>query len=317
MATYPLIIAALTLVAWLLAITLFERRIQGSVSLQTFTFPGMLALYMAFWWSGESWTATASLAEIHQQFLSVIAVFLTTVWMISLLMKDTSIMDIAYPLTAAVPTMVIVAARGAWTPHELLCVILVCLWSCRLAGHIGMRNLPHGEDARYAAWRRRFGRNWWWWSFFQVFLLQGVLISMWSAPLMLAIDAPQRAAGWQHGLAVGLFVIGFYFQAVSDYQLEHFRKTRSSQGDILDSGLWALSRHPNYFGEALIWWSFGLLGLTHPWGWLGLAAPLYVTWFMSRGSATPMQERYLAKKKPGYDAYIARVPKFFPRLPPR
>jgi steroid 5-alpha reductase family enzyme len=81
---------------------------------------------------------------------------------------------------------------------------------------------------------------------------------------------------------------------------------------VLDQGLWRLSRHPNYFGESVVWWSFGALALVHPWGWLALACPAYVTWFMSVGSATPMQERYMAKTKPSYAAYMARVPTFFP-----
>jgi steroid 5-alpha reductase family enzyme len=255
-----------------------------------------------------------TLISTHQAFLAVIATFLTTVWLISLFAKDTSIMDIAYPLTAALPTLWIVWNQATWGPHEIICLSLVFLWATRLAGHIGLRNLPHGEDARYAAWRRRHGRHWWWWSLFQVFVLQGVMVSLWSIPLVFALDTPHPSLGWPHIIACGLFSIGFYFQAVSDHQLEQFRRTRTSPHAVLNTGLWALSRHPNYFGEALIWWSFGFLGLTHPWGWVGLLAPAYVTWFMSQGSATPMQERYLAKKKPGYDQYVATVPKFFPKL---
>jgi len=302
------------LVCWLLAIVFYERQVQKSFSIRNFTFPSVLALYLGFWAIAENRENLASLILVHQQFIAVIATFLTVIWVVSLITKDTSIMDIAYPLTAAVPTLWVIIDRGTWSAHEVICIALVSLWAIRLAGHIGIRNLPHGEDARYAAWRRRHGGHWWWWSFFQVFVLQGVLISLWSLPLIIGLDAADRSLGWPHLFAGMLFSVGFYFQAVSDYQLEQFRKTRKNRAAILNTGLWALSRHPNYCGEALIWWSFGLLGLTHSWGWVGLAAPAYVTWFMSRGSATPMQERYLAKRKPGYDQYVATVPKFFPKL---
>jgi steroid 5-alpha reductase family enzyme len=99
---------------------------------------------------------------------------------------------------------------------------------------------------------------------------------------------------------------------VGDLQLQRFKANRTDRLMVLDTGLWRLSRHPNYFGESVVWWSFGALGLMHPWGWLALACPLYVTWFMSAGSATPMQERYLARTKPTYADYMARVPAFFP-----
>ena len=179
--------------------------------------------------------------------------------------------------------------------------------------HLGLRNLSHGqEDGRYAAWRRRFGGQWWWWSFFHVFTLQGVMVWLWSIGLIAAVAAGPRALGWQHALAVALFAVGFYFQLVGDLQLDRFKKSRRDRSEVLDSGLWRLSRHPNYFGETIIWWSFGALGLVHPWGWLALVCPVYVTWFMSAGSATPMQERYLVKTKPAYADYMRRVPCFFP-----
>jgi steroid 5-alpha reductase family enzyme len=237
---------------------------------------------------------------------------LTGVWLLSLLKRDAGIMDVAYPLAAALPVVVLVARRGSWSPHEVVTVALVALWSVRMSLHIGLRNAGHGEDGRYAAWRARFGRHWWWWSFFQVFMVQGVLVWLWSLGLIGAVAAGARELGWQHALALLLFAVGFYFQVVGDLQLERFKKTRTDRSMVLDTGLWRLTRHPNYFGEAVVWWSFGALGLVHPWGWLALVCPAYVTWFMGAGSATPMQDRYLAKTKPAYAEYMRRVPTFFP-----
>ena len=249
---------------------------------------------------------------LYLGFGAIILAMMVAVWLVSLAVRDASIMDVAYAPTAAVPTLALLAVRGTWSAHEVILAALPLLWAARLALHIGIRNVGHGEDKRYARWRQRHGANWWWWSLFQVFLLQGVLIWMWSLALAFALHAGPRAFGAPHGLALALFAIGFYFQAAADWQLQHFRKTRTDPAQVLDTGVWALSRHPNYFGEVMIWWSFGALALVHPWGFVALLAPVYVTWFMAQGSATPMQERYLAKTKPGYADYARRVPKFFP-----
>ena len=292
---------------------MFRRRPElRTGSLRDFIFPaaalviGLIWLYVAPPMPG-SWFLT-----IYMKSAVIAGALLVGVWLLSLLLRNTSIMDVAYPWAAALPVCVLVARRGAWSEHELVTVALVLLWAVRLSLHIGLRNAGHGEDGRYAAWRTRFGRHWWWWSFFQVFVLQGVLVWLWSAGLVAAVAVGPQGLGWQHALALLLFGTGFYFQATGDAQLQRFRKSRSDPAQVLDSGVWALTRHPNYFGEAMIWWSFGALGLVHPWGWLALVCPLYVTWFMSRGSATPMQERYLAKTKPGYADYMRRVPAFFP-----
>jgi len=307
-------IALLVLMSWIIAIVTLDRKVTGAVSAKSFIFPLFLGLFILLWVLSDLPQALQDISQLHQTFISIVGIFLTLVWLISVAKRDSSIMDIAYPLTAAVPTLVIVASRDTWSSHEQLIVGLVWLWAIRLAAHIGVRNLPEGEDPRYASWRKKYGKHWWWWSFFQVFTLQGILITLWSTPLLFALNGNNASLTSIHLLASVLFVIGFFFQALSDYQLEKFRKNRKSKTEILNTGLWSLSRHPNYFGEAVIWWSFGVLGLTHPWGILGLLAPLYVTWFMSKGSATPMQERYLSKKKPGYDQYVASVPAFFPRF---
>ena len=305
--------AALFWLVWVGALLVFRRRPElRTGSLRDFIFPaaalviGLIWLYVAPPMPG-SWFLT-----IYMKSAVIAGALLVGVWLLSLLLRNTSIMDVAYPWAAALPVCVLVARRGAWSEHELVTVALVLLWAVRLSLHIGLRNAGHGEDGRYAAWRTRFGRHWWWWSFFQVFVLQGVLVWLWSAGLVAAVAVGPQGLGWQHALALLLFGTGFYFQATGDAQLQRFRKNRSDPAQVLDGGVWARTRHPNYFGESMIWWGFGALGLVHPWGWLALVCPLYVTWFMSRGSATPMQERYLAKTKPGYADYMRRVPAFFP-----
>ncbi len=303
---------------WVVALLVFRRRPELRVgTLREFVYPVAALVFGLAWWFSTSTSPGNWFLSLYMKAAVIVGAMLTVVWLISLAKRDAGIMDVAYPMVAAVPVLVLLVDAGTWSPHEIVLAAMLLAWSLRMSLHIGLRAVGHGEDGRYAAWRRRFGGNWWWWSFFQVFTMQGVTVWLWSIGLIAAVAAGPRDLGWQHALALVLFAVGFYFQAVSDLQLERFKKTRSDRGQLLDTGLWSLSRHPNYFGETMVWWSFGALGLVHPWGWLALVCPAYVTWFMSAGSATPMQERYMAKNKPGYAAYMARVPKFFPWSKPQ
>lgn len=311
-AALPLVAAGLWLV-WVAGMLVFRRRPELRVgTAREFVYPIAVMAIVLAWASAANYPDLGSFLTLYVHAGLITWLLLTLVWLLSLYKRDCGIMDVAYPLAASVPVLALLAKRATWSAHELLLALLVSLWSLRMSVHIGWRNRGLGEDGRYAAWRRRFGKHWWWWSFFQVFTLQAVTLWLWSLGLVMAVAAGPAALGWQHGLAGIIFVFGFYFQVQGDLQLEAFKKIRVDRGQVLDTGLWALSRHPNYFGESVVWWGFGALGLVHPWGWVALICPLYVTWFMSRGSATPMQERYLARTKPAYADYMARVPMFFP-----
>jgi len=305
--------AAVLWLVWVLALRGFGRQPALRVGTpREFVMP-IAALLIGLWWwfSRTDWPGSYFLS-VYMKAAVVTGTLLTLVWLISLARRDAGIMDVAYSMAAAVPVLVLLFHRGSWSPHEVVTALLVGLWSTRMSLHIGLRNAGHGEDARYAAWRKRFGRHWWWWSYFQVFAMQGVMVWLWSIGLLAAVAVGPQPLGWQHALALVLFAIGFGFQTIGDLQLEQFKRRRTDRGQVLDTGLWAWSRHPNYFGESVVWWSFAALGLVHPWGWLALICPLYVTWFMSAGSAAPMQERYLQKTKPAYADYMRRVPGFFP-----
>lgn len=308
-------LAAAALVAvWLAAIFAMRRKTGAGGGWGELQYPLFAAAVLATAAMAQPGSGAAKFLGTYLAFAAAILSLLTTVWLLSLAMRDTSIMDIAYPLTAAVPTALLVWRMGSWSAHEVVLVATTALWSLRLALHIGVRNIGGGEDRRYARWRERHGPNWWWWSYFQVFLLQGALVWFWCLPIAVALHAAPNGLTWLHLVAIGVFIIGFGFQALGDYQLERFRKTRRDRTQVLDTGVWSLSRHPNYFGEAVIWWSFWLaaMAVSPALAAPTILAPLHVTWFMMKGSATPMQERYLAKTKPGYAEYARRVPLFFP-----
>ncbi|UYN90818.1 MAG: DUF1295 domain-containing protein [Anaerolineales bacterium] len=234
-------------------------------------------------------------------------------WLLSLPIKDSSIVDMFWG-TGFVTLAWLYASlsEGAGDPaRRWLLLALVTIWGFRLAIHIARRNHGKGEDFRYAEWRREGGASWWWRSFFKVFLLQGVLLWGISAPLLAAVLGRQPL-GWLDILAVLAWLVGFYFEAVGDWQLVRFKANPANKGKVLDSGLWALTRHPNYFGDALQWWAFWLLALASGLGWWTVLSPLIMTWLLRYVSGVDMLDRALAKRKPGYAAYMKRTPAFIP-----
>jgi steroid 5-alpha reductase family enzyme len=248
---------------------------------------------------------------------AVIAVAIV-LWLVSVAARDASIVDIAWgPMFLVVAVVSWRTGEGAPARQHLL-LALVALWSLRLAGHLAWRNLGHGEDFRYQKMRAHWGKRFWWVSLFTVFLLQAALAWIVSAPIQLAMasSVPERL-GWLDAAGVALFAIGFFFETVGDVQLARFKADPANQGKVLDEGLWAWTRHPNYFGDATIWWGLGLIALSTPRGWLGLIGPLLMTFLLLKVSGVAMLERSLRRKRPDYDDYRERVPAFFPRPPRR
>lgn len=241
-------------------------------------------------------------------------VWLTVVWVISLLKRDASIMDIAYGmLLLGVPWWLFLHLGGQPQASSWLLLGMASIGFGRYSLYILWRNLPHGEDPRYARWRQRSGARWWWWSYFQIFLLQGVVMWVWALPLVFGMSAAGPIGFW-HIAGALVWLVGFVFEAGSDYQLTRFKRQRTDRSQLLNTGLWALTRHPNYFGQTCMWWGYGVFALAHPWGWLSALPVVYITWFMNKGSATSLMERHMTKTKPGYAEYCATVPAFFPRL---
>ena len=240
--------------------------------------------------------------------------WLSVVWLLSLLKRDASIMDIAYGVILLCGPWWLYSLTGQ-TPQDSsqLLLAMTTLGFGRYSLYILWRNLPHGEDPRYAKWRLRSGSRFWWWSYFQIFLLQGVVIWIWMVPLLFGMQTA-GALGFWHLAGAGIWLIGFVFEAGGDWQLTQFKRTRQDTSQLLNTGLWSFTRHPNYFGQTCMWWGYGVFALAHPWGWLSVLLISYITWFMNKGSATSLMERHMIKTKPGYAEYCAKVPAFFPRL---
>jgi len=236
-------------------------------------------------------------------------------WLLSLALKNASIMDVFWGIGFVIVTWIafVLAAQG-YLPRKQLIAALVTIWGPRLALHIGLRNWRKPEDFRYAKWREDNSARWWWLSLFQVFLLQG--FSMWilSAPLIAAQTSGFPAILTPLDYVGGvLWLIGMVFESIGDLQLTRFKADFANKGKLLTTGLWKYTRHPNYFGEAVLWWGYYLIALASGYWWT-IFSPILITWLLLRVSGVAMLERTMALK-PGYEDYTRKVSAFFPWFP--
>lgn len=235
-------------------------------------------------------------------------------WLLSLRLRDVSIADIFWGpgIAGVVDIAALLGHAGGERTSAVL--FLVNVWGIRLAAHIWTRHT--GEDRRYAAMRQRFGRKWWWISLPQVFLLQAILIWFIPAPLVTAVLFGHRPIGWLDYLGIGVAAAGLVFEALADFQLAAFRADPGNKGKVLDRGLWGWSRHPNYFGEAAMWWGYFIIGFAASHMWWLILAPLLLTFLLLQVSGVVLMEDGINTRRPGYAAYKQRVSTFLP-WPPR
>ena len=245
--------------------------------------------------------------------LAAIVVLFTVLWVISVRSEDASIADIAWgPGILTLAVVYYFTSNGAAVRAGLM-LALVAIWAIRLAAHLYVRNRLQGEDFRYEMLRNHRGKSWWWYSYFRVFLLQAVVAWILSIPVYFAVVslAPPTLTMVDY-LGVVLFIIGFAFETIGDEQLRRFRGSPRNVKLVLETGLWQYTRHPNYFGEAVLWWGIGLIGAATG-GVVGLIAPALITYFLMNVSAM-LLERSLKRNKRAYENYIATTSAFIPRL---
>ena len=258
----------------------------------------------------ETTVAAAGLAGV---------LFLTTmVWLASLKKRDASIIDIFWGPTFVLLGWLYFAFGDQTVFRQWLVPALVTLWGVRLSVYILWRNWGHDEDPRYAAMRAKYGAKFPWLSLIIVFWLQAVLAWIIGFPLWkVQVTYGPAAMTWLDVLGVAIFLAGLVIESVADLQLAHFRADAANRGQVLDRGLWRYSRHPNYFGEALVWWGLFLVVLSTPGAWWTVLSPVLITFLLLRVSGVTLLERSLEKTKPGYRDYVERTSTFFPWFPKR
>jgi steroid 5-alpha reductase family enzyme len=244
-----------------------------------------------------------------------IAIVMVTTWVISLLVKNASIVDIVWGLGFAITSWVLALTVDGDNGRQILLALMVGIWGVRLGGYLAKRNIGHGEDWRYKAMRKKKGPKFGLISLVTVFGLQGVLMWVVSLPVQFGNADDSPGIGPIAVIGIILWITGLSFEAIGDMQLARFKKDPSNAGIVMDQGLWKFTRHPNYFGDALLWWGIGLVGAETGSGVIGLVGPLVMTVFLLRVSGVPMLERSLMKRRVGYAGYVARTSGFIPRPP--
>jgi steroid 5-alpha reductase family enzyme len=246
--------------------------------------------------------------------LAVLAGFAAAGWLLSLPLRNVSIVDIMWSLMFLLAALTYAAGQVAIGPRAWLVITLVGLWSIRLAGYICWRNFGEGEDFRYRQIRANNEPGFAFKSLYLVFGLQAGLAWVISLPLLAAVGST-TPLGWLDIAGVALWLTGMVFEAGGDWQLTRFKRNPENRGKVLDTGLWRYTRHPNYFGDFCVWWGLFLISLSAG-GWWSVAGPLVMSFLLLRVSGVALLEKDIGQRRPDYQAYIRRTNAFFPG-PPR
>jgi len=260
-------------------------------------------------WSVFAWSALA------------IAVVMFSTWVVSLPLRNASIVDPIWSLGFVVVGWVAFISQHQHVDALRTGVLLalVTIWGVRLSLHLFIRNAGHGEDYRYKSMRKKYGKKFWLVSLGTVYLVQGILMWVVSLPLQFGIGTSTKTVWWVLPLVLGVLVwlVGFAFESIGDAQLRAFKADPNSAGQVMDRGLWRYTRHPNYFGDASVWWGIFVVSLgAGGWAWIGIIGPVVMTTLLRRVSGVTLLEKSLVRRRPGYEDYVRRTSPFIPR-PPR
>ena len=244
----------------------------------------------------------------------IIFVFFAALFFIGTAIRNNSIVDIGWgPGFVLTAWMLYLFTTPRNLPY-LLMTLMISLWGLRLYLYIARRNKGKREDFRYVNFRKAWGK----WvvprAFFQIYMLQGLFMFIISLPIIVKPDVQPQTSVPLLLIGLVLFALGFLFEAVGDHQLREFLQNPENKGKLMTQGLWRYTRHPNYFGEAVLWWGVFFVGLSGGVTVLAIASPITITLLLLFVSGVPMLEKAM-KKKPGFAEYAARTSIFVPWFP--
>lgn len=248
--------------------------------------------------------------------LVVILIVGLVAWLISLPLRDASIMDVFWGLGFVLIAWTSVIAAGKGGSRCWLVTSLTTIWGLRLAGYLTWRKWGQPEDHRYAAFRRQYGERFWLISLVIVFGLQAVILWVISLPLGAAITG-HGGLNWLDGGGAILWVVGLMFESVGDFQLARFKANPANRGQVCNHGLWRYTRHPNYFGDFLVWWGVFVVAIAGGAPWWIVVSPLLMSLLLMRISGVGLLEKSLVERTIGYRDYVSRTSAFFPWPPSR
>jgi steroid 5-alpha reductase family enzyme len=239
-------------------------------------------------------------------------------WVISIVIRDVSIIDMAFSGLIALVILYSAWVAGADGQAATLTQALVVIWGVRMSVYLIHRNWGHGEDVRYTKLRSWVPEGWAfnWLSLRQVFLLQGVVIWMLTLPQQIFFAlGPKLSMDTLAWVGVALWMIGFVFESVGDWQLSRFRADESKRGTILNTGLWRYTRHPNYFGELAQWWGLFLIAAQVPTAVYAVFGVAIYSWLVVRVTGKATLEKKMSREKPGYAEYVRNTSGLIPWFP--
>jgi steroid 5-alpha reductase family enzyme len=256
-----------------------------------------------------------SFFQIYLEALIVILILMTILWIISIVVRNVSIVDFFWGLGFVITCLFYFFKTDGSDIRKIVLTSLVSLWGLRLSVYIALRNAGKGEDFRYRQFRKKYGENRYWWiSFFQTFLLQGLLMWLISAPLLGAqYFGINKSLGVLDYLGFLFWATGLLFEAGGDLQLSRFRANPANSGKVLDTGFWKYTRHPNYFGDASVWWGYGLISVSAG-SYIPAIGSVLMTALIIKVSGVILLEKTLVQK-PQYKEYIRKTSSFIPWIP--
>jgi steroid 5-alpha reductase family enzyme len=234
-------------------------------------------------------------------------------WLLGTVKRDVSIVDSIWPLFFLLAAIAYISSAELTGPRVTLLVVLVAIWALRLSTYLTWRNWGEPEDRRYQDIRQRNEPGFGWKSLYLVFGLQGLLAWIIAFPVYVGATEPSPLNALDYAGA-SLWTFGLVFESVADWQLARFKADPNHRGEVLDTGLWRYTRHPNYFGEATLWWGIYLIALAAD-GWWTVFGPLLMTVLLLKVSGVTLLEADIQERRPGYRAYIERTNAFFPWYP--
>ena len=252
---------------------------------------------------------------IYLQGLFLILSLMTALWIVSVVLKNVSIVDMFWGL-GFVLVNTFYFFNTETTPAKIVMLVLVAIWGLRLSIYLAWRNIGKPEDFRYQEFRKKYGeKNYWWVSFFQTFLLQGILMWMISLPILgVNLYSTSQHLNLTDYLGMLVWTVGFIFEAGGDLQLARFKMNKGNKGKVLKDGFWHYTRHPNYFGDSAVWWGYGLLVVSTGSYWF-VAGSVIMTLLILKVSGVVLLEKSLTNQKPDYKDYILKTSSFIPWFP--
>lgn len=237
-------------------------------------------------------------------------------WIAGLLRRNVTIADSLWGPGFMLIAWLSFFGGNGFQGRKILLTLLVTLWGLRLFIHLSIRNRGKGEDPRYKAWRDKYGRKFWIVSLYKVFLVQALFQWIISLGVQYGQMAqfPARLT-WLDFAGTGIWTVGLAVESAADFQLRRFLADPANRGKVMDQKLWRYSRHPNYFGETLIWWGLFVIVLSTPWGAWTIISPLLITYTLLRLTGVTLMEETEFSKNPDYQAYIEKTNAFIPWFP--